>query len=336
MADNPLVSVIIPVYKVESYLRECVDSVINQTYKNLEIILVDDGSPDNCPKICDEYALQDSRVKVIHKDNGGLSDARNAGMNIATGNYWSFVDSDDVCHKQMIELLMNPIMEKKVDISCCNELFFYDKSELSRVKDNIVSSYEIFETKKWFLKRYSDVAWNKIYNKQLFDNIKYPVGRYHEDLFTTYKVCYNASLIACTTANLYFYRQRRGSIMTSPSKKRSVDFYEATFKRLFFFQECDIDLYSKFLILAAIYYCEMQNITSLMFTNDYEIIQKWKSELKGKPIEKINIQCKIRYIFLLNFPCFRNFLKNIIKGIVSRNTLDKTKRFFENYSLIFL
>ena len=95
MSDNELISVIVPIFKVEDYLRKCVDSVINQTYKNLEIILVDDGSPDNCPKICDEYANQDSRIKVIHKENGGLSDARNAGMKIAKGEYVSFIDSDD-------------------------------------------------------------------------------------------------------------------------------------------------------------------------------------------------------------------------------------------------
>ena len=102
---TPLISIIIPVYKVEQYLKECIDSIINQTYMNLEIVIVDDGSPDNCPLICDQYAALDKRIKVIHKKNGGLSDARNAGLNIITGDYVTFVDSDDVIHPEMINIL---------------------------------------------------------------------------------------------------------------------------------------------------------------------------------------------------------------------------------------
>ena len=143
MINNPLVSVIIPIYKVEPYLRECVESVINQTYKNLEIILVDDGSPDNCPKICEEYALQDSRIKVIHKENGGLSDARNAGMKIATADYWSFVDSDDVCHPQMIEVLMEPLIEDKgLKMSACTYTKNSDKWNFSFSLDDLKILYE--------------------------------------------------------------------------------------------------------------------------------------------------------------------------------------------------
>lgn len=115
---NPLISVIVPIYNVEKYLVRCVDSIVNQTYKNLEIILVDDGSPDRCPQMCDDYAEKDSRIKVVHKKNGGLSDARNAGMAVATGEYISFIDSDDWIETSMFELLLNNIFQYDCEISC--------------------------------------------------------------------------------------------------------------------------------------------------------------------------------------------------------------------------
>ena len=128
---DSLVSVIVPVYKVEKYLSKCLDSIVNQTYKNLEIILVDDGSPDNSGKICDEYAQKDSRIKVIHKENGGLSSARNAGLDIATGEYIAFADSDDSVHLDFVEKLYRAIKEENADIACCSvEDFIEDKNKI--------------------------------------------------------------------------------------------------------------------------------------------------------------------------------------------------------------
>ena len=123
---NLLVSVIVPIYNVEKYLRKCVDSILNQTYKNLEIILVDDGSPDNCGNICDEYALSDSRIRIIHKKNGGLSDARNAGLDIARGNYILFVDSDDYIDETMVEKLYEALEKEKAEMSLCSFVYVND------------------------------------------------------------------------------------------------------------------------------------------------------------------------------------------------------------------
>ena len=235
-SNNPLVSVIIPIYKVEPYLRECVDSVINQTYKNLEIILVDDGSPDNCPKICNEYALQDSRIKVIHKENGGLSDARNAGMKIATANYWSFVDSDDVCHPQMIELLMRPLMQNKtMKMSACTrakvpEHWIVDFTYNVECTVDNISALKFIQFPGW------PTAWAKIYLKDLFNGIEYPKGRLHEDEFTTYKLIYYAKDVAYLNFPLYFYRQRNDSIMGQPSVKRMTDVFTALWERMDFFE----------------------------------------------------------------------------------------------------
>ena len=197
MFDIPLVSVIIPIYKVEPYLRQCVESVIAQTYKNLEIILVDDGSPDNCPKICDKYSQTDKRIKVIHKPNGGLSDARNAGIEIAKGDYLSFVDSDDVIHSQMIDTLMRPLIkDNTLGMSVCRSLNFENDDELSNKTINL------YDFRDFFMKNLWVTAWGKVYKKELFSTIKFPVGRIHEDEFTTHKVCYETKKIAYTESQI--------------------------------------------------------------------------------------------------------------------------------------
>ena len=126
---DSLISVIVPIYNVEKYLQKCVDSIINQTYKNLEIILVDDGSPDNCPKMCDDYAEKDSRIKVVHKENGGLSDARNVGMEVATGEYVSFIDSDDYISLDFYETLLETIVDNDSDVVECGVVKFYENEK---------------------------------------------------------------------------------------------------------------------------------------------------------------------------------------------------------------
>ena len=153
MIEYPIVSVIIPIYKVEPYLCQCVDSVINQTYQNLEIILVDDGSPDNCPQICDEYAQKDRRIKVIHKVNGGLSDARNVGMEVAKGAYLSFVDSDDVIQYQMIEELMRPLIkDNTLGMSGCKSFdFSNDKAISTRMVDLL--DFDIIDYRRFFVSK---------------------------------------------------------------------------------------------------------------------------------------------------------------------------------------
>ena len=172
--EKDLISVIVPVYKVEKYLEKCIESVLKQTYTNLQIILVDDGSPDNCGKICDEYAKKDSRIEVIHKINGGLSDARNVGINRANGRYIGFVDSDDYIKEDMYEKLINLIKEYDADISICNLYDVIDGKEYVRNKDNGIHEYSRIDILKEILldKNIQSYAWNKLYKKELFDEIK--------------------------------------------------------------------------------------------------------------------------------------------------------------------
>ena len=187
-----LISIIVPVYNVEKYIKKCIDSIINQTYKNLEIILVDDGSPDNCGKICDEYAEKDKRIKVIHKENGGLSDARNAGIKIARGCYIGFVDSDDWIDKNMYEKLYKTLKEKDADIACCKLIRYKNTIEkISKKFDGRIVEYDQRQYIKKFFKIDSQecvyYAWNKLYKRQVIDKEQYPIGLTSEDVVGTYK-----------------------------------------------------------------------------------------------------------------------------------------------------
>ena len=219
-----LVSVIVPIYGVEQYLERCIKSIQNQTYNNLEILLVDDGSPDNCGEICDKYAEKDSRIRVIHKQNGGLSDARNAGIEVASGEYYFLLDSDDWIHKQTIEIMMRMITDNNCDLAICGYQYAYEGKEYADKKLNLtdvlgqykkVNSYraqEIYFTNPDKRLEYT-VAWNKIYHKDLFKNIRYPKGKVHEDEFTTFKLLHEAGNIGIIKEPLYYYFVRNDSIM---------------------------------------------------------------------------------------------------------------------------
>lgn len=215
-----LISIIVPVYKVEEYLPKCVESIRKQTYKNLEIILVDDGSPDNCGMLCEQYAKEDDRIKVIHKPNGGLSDARNAGIDIATGRYISFVDSDDFIHPQMMELLLEAVKHEDADIGVCSWKSVKD-GENEEYKEYHIEKYENTDGRKiqdiYFeqsdLRIAYTVAWAKLIKRELYDNIRYPKGLLHEDEYTTYKILYRADKIAYINIPMYYYLSRGNSIM---------------------------------------------------------------------------------------------------------------------------
>lgn len=216
------VSIIIPIYNVEQYVRECLESVMNQTYKKIEIILIDDGSTDRSGEIADNFALKDNRIKVIHKKNGGLSDARNAGIRAATGEYIMFLDSDDYAADDFVESALRAAIDNRADIVCFRFTSVTDSGEaisLSTKKEvdnlteyaNTDAIQDIF-TLGGTLKVN---AWNKIYKRSLFssNNIEYPVGRIYEDNQTTYKLMYFAKKIIFLDKSLLFYRQRPGSIM---------------------------------------------------------------------------------------------------------------------------
>ena len=185
--NKELISIVIPVYNVENYLEKCLNSVINQTYKNLEIIVVNDGSTDKSGDICDKYSEIDKRIKVIHKKNGGLSDARNAGINVAKGKYIGFVDSDDYIDKEMYNIMYNNIMVNKANICIVNRYYvFPDGTKLLRYKIEddikIMNNLEAIEEMNNF-SMFDMAAWDKLYEKNLFDNIRFPVGKLSEDFY---------------------------------------------------------------------------------------------------------------------------------------------------------
>lgn len=228
------ISIIIPVYNVEEYLRQCIESVIGQTYNNIEIILVDDGSTDNSGSICDEYREKDSRIIVLHKENGGLSDARNTGINIATGKYITFIDSDDYISADMCQFLYDILKKEMAQISCCNRFMVYkNRIEVYGKKEH----YEVMDSERaiemmctWDLVSVS--AYAKLYLKDLFKEIRYPKGKINEDMYTTHKVFDLAEKIVYDATAKYYYRQRKGSITNS--KKINVNAMDASKEMVIF------------------------------------------------------------------------------------------------------
>ena len=231
---NPLISVIVPIYNVEKYLARCVDSIVNQTYKNLEIILVDDGSPDRCPQMCDDYAKKDSRIKAVHKKNGGLSDARNAGMAVATGEYISFIDSDDYVSDDFFECLMNVMNKENSDIAECSVVKFYEDNRFDEFSDDLsVKTYDTQDAMSALIAEnpFHQHVWNKLYKTELVKDIPYAVGKLNEDEFWTYQVFGRASKVAKLNKTMYYYFQRSSSIMGVGYNIRRLDALEAKANR---------------------------------------------------------------------------------------------------------
>ena len=224
---NDVISVIVPIYKVEKFLNECIQSIVNQTYQNLQIILVDDGSPDRCGKMCEDWAQKDKRIEVIHKKNGGLSDARNVGLSKATGAFIAFVDSDDWIEPQMYEVMVSALIAEDADLVACGIIDSYaDKTIMHS------SAYCVGTSEKFLKMIYRDTifpvaAWNKLYKKKLWENFEFPKGKICEDAFTTYLLLDRASKIVQIPDGLYHYRIRESSIMTSEFRPARMDEEEA-------------------------------------------------------------------------------------------------------------
>lgn len=227
-----MISIIVPVYKVENYLCKCVDSIIEQTYKLIEIILVDDGSPDKSGIICDKYASKDNRIKVIHKENGGLSDARNVGIDNSLGEYIMFVDSDDYIAPNMCEILLKNAISCKADIVSCNFNNIYINKAIKRNHQFCQKNKLIYTNKEIIYNLFFhytidlNVVWNKLYKRDFFFgniNIRFPYGKLHEDDYTIYKFYYYAKKIVILEDSLYYYLQRKGSITSNLSTKNIID-----------------------------------------------------------------------------------------------------------------
>ena len=234
MDKTPLISVIVPIYNVEKYLDRCVESIVNQTYKNLEIILVDDGSPDNCGAICDSWAEKDSRIKVIHKENGGGAQARNVGIEIAKGDFIAFADSDDFLLPDMYSSLVDVLNKYACDIAECG----YYQGESGIISDiDDKNNVIIYDTKQALCEHIKDkvcrqIVWNKVYKRTVIRDVRFVEGKFIDDEFFTYRVLGNAKKVAVISKKLYYYQQQSNSTMHQKFSVKRLDALDAKTDRV--------------------------------------------------------------------------------------------------------
>ncbi len=223
-----MISVIVPVYNVEKYLERCVKSIVAQTYKDLEILLIDDGSTDKSGKMCDDFQQTDSRIKAFHKQNGGLSDARNYGIEHSSGEFISFVDSDDYIDEKMLETLHRLIIENDADLAVCSAMDVFEGKEVTQVKEIKEFNLNKVESYKYMLRGDGiPSACNKLYKRQTVGDVRFPVGKLYEDGFFTPQILKRVEKTAVTSKPMYYYFRRADSITTKPFRKGDLDVIEA-------------------------------------------------------------------------------------------------------------
>lgn len=317
------ISIIVPIYNVEKYLDTCINSICNQSYTNLEIILIDDGSPDNCSEICDNWKIKDDRIIVIHQKNGGLSNARNTGIDICTGKYIIFIDSDDYIDRNMVKKLYDNINKTKSDISICD--YYLEKNKKISLNNypEVIFCTTASDKFDYLFNEYSTVttvAWNKIYKRQLFEKLRYPDGKIHEDEFVICELLEMADKISYMLEPLYYYVQRNNSIMKQFNLKR-FDCVEALEKRIDFF-EARKDFARAFYTKKHLLYKLIDLLTTAVSCNDCSKdflkmqIRKLKNvakELNNK--KNINFKDKVKIKLILFSPmlyfCMNRFRVSI-------------------------
>ena len=320
--QQPLISVIVPIYNVEDYLDRCVESIFNQTYRNLEIILVDDGSPDKCPQMCDIWAEKDSRIKVVHKENGGLSDARNAGMPFATGEIISFIDSDDWIEPNMFEIMLNRMIEDNSDIVSCGVKWVEEDGSLFR--NVTVSRNEVLDSQSAMKElindnKFKQHVWNKLYKYNLIKDIPFEKGKYHEDVFWSYQIVGQAKKISVITDSFYNYVQRSNSIMGVGFSAKRLDALDANRLRCEYMKKNFPELYDNALYVY-IGSCHYQLQCAVRANQPEDIIDNIKNRTSyrktGHPTRGITFKQKIWYYLFIFFPMTTCRLRNRLgKGL---------------------
>lgn len=298
MTYKKTISIIVTVYNVERYLEKCIESILKQTFKDFELILVDDGSSDNSGKICDDYSKKDKRIKVIHTQNGGVSSARNIGLDLAEGEYIGFVDSDDFISPNMFNELYNMIKKNNYDLAICDFLKVkhdelvcntYEESDIVKefnglsILDELYGPYNIHFV----------VPWGKLYKKELFNELRYDLGKLCEDEYIVHRILYKCNKVIYSGKIMYYYVQRENSIMSTISSKRIIDFNGALKDRINFFKDIGcfslhqkaVDSYAVFLIGEYRRACDLQNkllLYSSIRKRIYIILKSKKFSLKEK------------------------------------------------------
>ena len=318
---DDLISVIIPVYEVEKYIEKCLDSVINQTYTNLEIILVEDGSKDNSSKICDEYAKKDKRIQVIHKENAGVSSARNTGLDKANGKYIAFIDSDDYVDKEYIEYLYNEITKNNADISICGTIDIDENENVCKESKKIEKTLNLEETLQELLqeKYYSSVVWAKMYKAELAKKVKFNENlKIAEDFDYLYNIIKNLEKTRVnTTKSLYYYKIRTNSATTN-------SYNENWGKEIVLSEDVIKDCKTNFepLVQYAIrryirinYTCMMKVLRQNQDDKIYKKLQEnVKKYLKQYLLSSnISIIEKLKIIFAMYFKSTTKFLLKVLK-----------------------
>ena len=285
------ISLVVPVYNVEKYISRCVNSLIRQLYTNIEILLIDDGSKDNSGILCDELAKRDDRIKVYHKANGGLSDARNYGIERADGDYICFIDSDDYVADDYCMKMYNAAIKENADIVICR----YDRFEGEEYTGSLESNekYLVCDKHESLKNLYSvdgemyTLAWNKLYKKSVIGDIRYPVGLVNEDEFTTYKYFLNSEKIVVLNTVLYFYFKNGNSITTNKKYLENMDVFTALKERKKVLQKCDnmsdiIKLHDKTFLNRIIFRNrDLRNINREKYKELLNTYRKYYSDAKG-------------------------------------------------------
>lgn len=319
MKSNELISVIVPIYNIESYIEKCIESIVNQDYRNIEIILVDDGSTDTSGMICDKYEKIDSRIKVLHKKNGGLSDARNFGMKNANGKYLIFIDGDDYVKENFISRLYHNLCFYKADISVCAFSYIFEDGRVEKYNVKEKDKIRVFNPKQALECMldsnfsFKQCAWNKLYKKELFQNTQYPFGMLYEDLGTTYKLIVDSKKIVYDSTSLYYYVQRNTSIT------KTYRYNEKEKNRILMVNEMTEFIDDKFKNIKnrtnyfrATQYLAVINVMFMAGEKDLQFINESKKVIKKNLLNVLkygNIKQIMQfYIFVLNMNIYRKIL----------------------------
>lgn len=331
--EDALVSIVIPVYNVEAYIEKCLRSILQQSYINLEIIVVNDGSPDNSEEIIERLAATDSRIKYLKKENGGLSSARNAGIDTALGKYICFVDSDDWIDENFVRIMVRTMEEDGSDIAVCNMTYIYSDGQIKKRTPEITSDYTVTNVEAlrdlFNGQKFKFHAQNKVYRSSLFKNtgIRYALGKIYEDVFTTYKLFFEAKKISYISENLYFYLQNRpGSILQTRFNRNRFDIYDALDEIHKFMETQRIPIEKEFQHLVVINTISLANYIypiydSLNADERNEFIEILKNtvtryDLSGWTKNNcISIVEKVRFWMLLSdFRGYTRLMKQIKRG----------------------
>lgn len=319
-----LISIIVPVYNVEKYLEKCVKSIINQTYKNIEIILVNDGSKDNSGKICEQLKEKDNRIKIIHKENGGLSDARNAGLKIARGEYIGFVDSDDYIAEDMFETLYNLNKKYNSEISIVSYYEMYNGKVISVRDTKKLEEMTKIEAIKELLMdtKIQSYAWNKLFKRELFNNIEFPTNKNFEDIATTLLLFEKANKVVLLEEPKYYYVRRDNSIIGTRNYKTYKDYLDVIYDKYLYLdgKYKELDLYNSYnFIINMIWVYTIivafdLNDVYREFEKQYELFENIIEKYGNKIIDKLdNYNKVILYMMLLDKDASKSAVKNLYK-----------------------